>query len=207
MPRKRLTNQQMLKAGILEEFWELEFEQYKGKPEVIKVLNDYRENIVNAREKGISIFLHGTNGTGKTFLGVEILKEALRKGYTVQFASLGGIVQALTDGWYDADKRLIYERRIRDVDFLMIDDVGKEMRVSKNGLTEMVFDNLIRYRTFRNKPMVLTTNSDISSIENAYGKSIISLLYGKFIPLRIIGDDYRKTVLSKNVLERLRGEE
>lgn len=207
MPRKKLTNQQMLKAGILEEFWELEFEQYKGKPEVIKVLNDYRENIVNAREKGISIFLHGTNGTGKTFLGVEILKEALRKGYTVQFASLGGIVQALTDGWYDADKRLIYERRIRDVDFLMIDDVGKEMRVSKNGLTEMVFDNLIRYRTFRNKPMVLTTNSDISSIENAYGKSIISLLYGKFIPLRIIGDDYRKTVLSKNVLERLRGEE
>lgn len=207
MPRKKLTSQQMLKAGILEEFWELEFEQYKGKPEVVKVLNDYRENIVNAREKGISIFLHGTNGTGKTFLGVEILKEALRKGYTVQFASLGGIVQALTDGWYDADKRLIYERRIRDVDFLMIDDVGKEMRVSKNGLTEMVFDNLIRYRTFRNKPMVLTTNSDISSIENAYGKSIISLLYGKFIPLRIIGDDYRKTVLSKNVLERLRGEE
>ena len=103
-------------------------------------------------------------------------------------------------------KRRRYEERIRDVDFLMIDDVGKEMRVSKNGLTEMVFDNLIRYRSFRNKPMILTTNSDIESVENVYGKSIVSLLYGKFIPIRVVGEDYRKTVLAKTVLERLRSQ-
>ena len=135
-----------------------------------------------------------------------MLKEALRKGYSAQFTSLGGVIQALTDGWYDAEKRRRYEERIRDVDFLMIDDVGKEMRVSKNGLTEMVFDNLIRYRSFRNKPMILTTNSDIESVENVYGKSIVSLLHGKFIPIRVVGEDYRKTVLAKTVLERLRSQ-
>lgn len=88
----------------------------------------------------------------------------------------------------------------------MIDDVGKEMRLSKNGLTEMVFDNLIRYRTFRNKSIILTTNSDIGSIENVYGKSIVSLMYGKFIPVKVVGDDYRKKVLSRNVMERLKEE-
>ena len=204
MSRPKLTEKKMLSAGILEEFWDLDIDQYKGNEAVIKVVQEYLANLDNARKQGISIFFYGTNGTGKTFLGVEVLKEALRKGYSAQFTSLGGIIQALTDGWYDAEKRRRYEERIRDVDFLMIDDVGKEMRVSKNGLTEMVFDNLIRYRSFRNKPMILTTNSDIESVENVYGKSIVSLLHGKFIPIRVVGEDYRKTVLAKTVLERLR---
>lgn len=199
-----LTEKLLLHSGILEEFWDLDINQYQGKPEVTQIVLEYMAYIDNARKKGVCLFLHGNNGTGKTFLGVEVLKEALRKGYTVQFASLGGIIQALTDGWYDSAKRLRYEERIRDVDFLMIDDIGKELKISKNGLTETVFDNLIRYRTFRNKPMIFTTNSDINSIENVYGKSAISLLYGKFIPVRVVGEDYRKTVLSANVLERLR---
>lgn len=201
----QLTPDRMLKSGILEEFWDLDIKDYRGKPEVVNVLKDYMENLNNARTKGISLFLYGSNGTGKTFLGVEMLKEAIRQGYSAQFASLGGIIQALTDGWYDSNKKLLYEKKIRDVDFLMIDDVGKEMRVSKSGLTEVVFDNLIRYRTFRNKPMILTTNSDIESVENAYGKSIVSLLYGKFLPVKIVGQDYRKTKLSGSVLDRLKG--
>ena len=57
-------------------------------------------------KEGIGIFFHGSNGTGKTFLGVEVLKEALRQGYTAQFASLGRIIQALTDGWYDTQKEI-----------------------------------------------------------------------------------------------------
>ncbi len=206
MGRPKLTEKKMLSAGILEEFWNLDIDQFKGNEAVTKVVHEYLANLDNARKRGISIFFYGTNGTGKTFLGVEVLKEALRKGYSAQFTSLGGVIQALTDGWYDAEKRRRYEERIRDVDFLMIDDVGKEMRVSKNGLTEMVFDNLIRYRSFRNKPMILTTNSDIESVENVYGKSIVSLLYGKFIPIRVVGEDYRKTVLAKTVLERLRSQ-
>lgn len=206
LDKRKLTPKLMLKSGILEEFWDLDISDYIGKPEVVAVVKEYLIYLGNARKKGIGIFFHGSNGTGKTFLGVEILKEALRQGYTAQFASLGGIIQALTDGWYDTQKRLLYERRIKDVDFLMIDDVGKEMRLSKNGLTEMVFDNLIRYRTFRNKPIILTTNSDIGSIENVYGKSIVSLMYGKFIPVKVVGDDYRKKVLSRNVMERLKEE-
>ena len=194
MSRPKLTEKKMLSAGILEEFWNLDIDQFKGNEAVTKVVYEYLDNLDNARKQGISIFFYGTNGTGKTFLGVEVLKEALRKGYSAQFTSLGGVIQALTDGWYDAEKRRRYEERIRDVDFLMIDDVGKEMRVSKNGLTEMVFDNLIRYRSFRNKPMILTTNSDIESVENVYGKSIVSLLHGKFIPIRVVGEDYRKRI-------------
>jgi len=193
----------MLNAGILEEFWGIDFEDYNGKREVKKLVKKYLKNIDNARDKGICLFLHGSNGTGKTFLGIEVLKEAIRNGYSAQFTSLSGVVQTLTDGWYDDKKRRQYEERIRDVDFLMIDDVGKEKRVSKNNLVAMTFDNLIRYRTFRNKPLILTTNSDIKSIKSEYGKSVVSLLLGKFIPVKVYGDDYRKTVLANNVVDRL----
>jgi DNA replication protein DnaC len=193
----------MLNAGILEEFWGIDFEDYNGKREVKKLVKKYLKNIDNARDKGICLFLHGSNGTGKTFLGIEVLKEAIRNGYSTQFTSLSGVVQTLTDGWYDDKKRRQYEERIRDVDFLMIDDVGKEKRVSKNNLVAMTFDNLIRYRTFRNKPLILTTNSDIKSIKSEYGKSVVSLLLGKFIPVKVYGDDYRKTVLANNVVDRL----
>lgn len=192
----------MLKCGILEEFWPLEMEDFCGSSEVRALVEDYAGNLGNARKNGISVFLHGTNGTGKTMLGVCILKKALRSGYTVQCASLGGIIQAFTEGWYDDDKRRRYEETVRDVDFLMIDDVGKEYR-NRVGLTEVVFDNLIRYRTFRKKPMVLTTNSTIEAIESSYGKSLVSLLMGRFIPIAVVGPDYRKEVLSQTVRHRL----
>ena len=69
----------------------------------------------------------------------------------------------------------------------------------------MVFDNLIRYRTFRNKPIILTTNSDIGSIENVYGKSIVSLMYGKFIPGKVVGDDYRKKGFKQECNGKIKG--
>lgn len=193
----------MLKAGILEEFWGLSLDDYEGSEEVLDTIEKYINNLDNARDEGICVFLYGNNGTGKTFLGVEILKQAIREGYSAQFTSLGGIIQQLTDGWYDDKQRVKYEERVKNVDFLMIDDVGKEKRVNKNQLVAMTFDNLIRYRSFRNKPMILTTNSDIGSIESEYGKSVKSLLYGKFIPVKVFGEDYRKKVLANTVEDRL----
>jgi len=200
-----LTEKKMLDAGILEEFWPLSLDSYSGSAEVKSTIVEYIVCMKNARKLGISLFLFGMNGTGKTLLGVEVLKEALRKSYSAQFTSLGGIIQALTAGWYSDEKRRLFETRIRNVDFLMIDDVGKELRVNKSGLTEVVFDQLIRYRSFRNKPMILSSNSDINAIGNVYGMSLVSLLYGKFIPLKVVGEDYRKNNLSGTVLDRLRG--
>jgi len=198
-----LTPKKLLASGILEEYHSLQLKDYKGNPKVKAEVFQYMEHLANAKKNGISLFLHGVNGVGKTMLGVEVLKEALRQGYSAQMVSLSGIIQMYSDGWYSAEKREAYDERIRNVDFLMIDDVGKEYRSSKSGLTEVAFDNLIRYRTLRNKPMIITTNSSIEAIENVYGKSLVSLLYGKFIPIKVLGDDFRKTTLSATVKKRL----
>lgn len=215
MIKEREMQKIWLRSGILEEYWPLDFKDYKLDPEdpgfkskehALAFAKEYAtQRLHTAREKGIGIFFHGVNGAGKTLLGVCILKAAILKGYSAQFASLGTLVQTLTEGWYDDEKRRIYEDRIKNVDFLMIDDLGKEYK-SKTGLVELAFDNIIRYRSFRNKPIIVTTNTEIDQISNTYGASVVSLLAGKFIPVKVTGWDFRKKVLSKDILQRLRNE-
>lgn len=235
--KTELTPKIMLNCGILEEYHDKDFEDYYGHPqkwreiapiieewnmlhpdkaiklnyqeahEVIQTVAKYVKNITNAKKKGISILLAGSNGTGKTLLAVSILKAVLRKGMTGQMTSLGGIIQTYTDGWGDPRKRQIFDERIKNTDFLLIDDVGKEYQAKNSDLTEIMFDNLIRYRVFRRKPFILTTNTAPADLRNRYGNSLMSLLEGKTVKLRVVGEDYRKAIQSKSIWAELESEE
>jgi DNA replication protein DnaC len=232
-----LTPKILLNCGILEEYHDKDFEDYYGHPqkwkevlpliqewnrhnprneiqldyqgakEVIQTVARYVKNITNAKKKGISILLAGSNGTGKTLLAVSILKSALRKGMSGQMTSLGGIIQLYTDGWGDRTKRQVFDDRIRNTDFLLIDDVGKEYQAKNSDLTEIMFDNLIRYRVFRRKPFILTTNTAPNDLRNRYGNSLMSLLEGKTVKLKVVGEDYRKAIQSKAIWADLEDEE
>jgi DNA replication protein DnaC len=173
-----------------------------------KTLNEvmvYADHLANARKHGISLFLYGPNGTGKSLLSVSTLKAALRIGYRVQMTSLGGIIECYTDGWTNADRREAFNSRIKDVDFLLIDDVGKEYRSKSSDLVEVAFDNLIRYRTFRHKPFILTTNTDMTRLQNTYGKSLASLLMGRCYNIEVGGIDYRAAIQAKDITRLLKG--
>lgn len=228
-----LTPQILLKSGILEEYHDKDFADYYGHPKKWKELEpiiaewnlahpnnpirldfqnanrllmqiaDYAKNITNAKKKGISLMLAGSNGSGKTLLATSILKTALQKGMSVQMTSLGGIIQVYTDGWADPAKRRLFDERVKNSDFLLIDDVGKEYQAKNSELTEIMFDNLIRYRVFRRKPFILTTNTSPEDLKNRYGNSLMSLLEGKTIKLKVVDGDYRKAIQGKNLWEEL----
>ena len=223
----------MLKSGILEEYHDKDFTDYYGHPKkwkelepiiaewnfanpnnpirldfdsanlVLKDVADYTNNLVTAKKKGISLMLAGSNGSGKTLLATSVLKAVIRTGMSAQMASLGGIIQVYTDGWVDPVKRRLFDERIRNVDFLLIDDVGKEYQAKSSDLTEIMFDNLIRYRVGRRKPFIITTNTSPTDLRNRYGNSLMSLLVGKTISLEVIDGDYRKLIQNKNLWEEL----
>jgi DNA replication protein DnaC len=176
---------------------------YEAAAEILKKVAQYAAEIERAKRKGLSIILAGSNGTGKTLLAVSILKRAIRKGFTAQMASLGGIIQMYTDGWSDSHKRVLFDERVKNVDFLMIDDVGKEYQAKNSDLTEVMFDNLIRYRVGRRKPFILTTNTSASDMKNRYGNSLMSLLSGKCLAVQMVGEDYRKAIQNKNLWDEL----
>jgi DNA replication protein DnaC len=231
-----LSPKTLLQCGILEKYHHTDFKDYYGHPKKWKELEpliyewnmqhpqkpikldyhsanktileiaEYVKHIVNAKKKGISIMLAGSNGTGKTLLATSILKAAIMKGMSGQMTSLGGIIQCYTDGWGDPRKRQIFDQRIKDTDFLMIDDVGKEYQAKNSDLTEIMFDNLIRYRVGRLKPFILTTNTAPNDLKNRYGNSLMSLIEGNCLKLKVVDADFRKEIQSKSLWEELRSE-
>lgn len=195
----------MLRAGILEEFWKSSLNDFKGTKKIKDLVEEYTSNLKNARKEGISLFLYGNNGTGKSLISICILKEAIKQGFTGQFTSLTGIIKAFSDGWSEQHSRELYESRIRDVDFLVIDDCGKEYR-GASGMTEVVFEHLMRYRSMRNKPIIATSNlASLEEIGDTYSRSLVSIMRGKFLPVHIVGEDFRSKTTSESLLKKLKG--
>ena len=178
------------RAGIMELWWDKSLEDFKGDKKVLVHVMEYIENLETNLASGRGLFFIGANGVGKTYLTTSIMKEAIEQGYTVQFSSLGGLVELFTAGWHSQDEKKRFQRKIRNVNLLAVDDVGKEHR-GGSGLSEIIFDNLIRYRVQRKKTTLLTSNQNPKDVKTIYGNSIASLLNECVRIIKVGGDDYR----------------
>lgn len=185
--RLKKYHQKLLDAGIFELWWDKEIEDFLGDENAKNKVTKYISTLVK-HSKGI--FFLGNNGTGKTYLMNCIMKEGIKKNFKVKVVSLNGILEKFTAGWYDEKEKANFQKDILEVDLLGIDDIGKEIR-NKSGLSEMVFDNMIRYRVQRKKTTILTSNMLPKEIREVYGDSLASL-FNEFVELiKVDGEDFR----------------
>lgn len=196
------TKNQMLQSFIMEEYQKLSLDDFlKDCPAKDKTLI-YIEEIQKMREEGIGILISGPNGTGKTFLATEVLKEALDNGYSAQVATVTGIIDIYTKGWESEPNRVFFNERIREIDFLLIDDIGKENDKSISAIGRQVIDRLIRYRSSRLKPTLYTTNATLPELGEKYGKSLMSLIVGNTLKIPVDGKDFRMSA-KKQIIEEI----
>lgn len=190
---------QMIDSGIFEEYHNKTVDSYacNVSKEVIDYVKAMIDNIREVNTRGMGLFFYGPNGTGKSGLMVEILKEALRKGFTARMASLGGIIQKLSDGWYSVEAREEFITHVKRVDFLGIDEVGKEYR-GKSDLVVMAFDLVLKYREQRMLPTFMTSNKYPAELVGDYSESIISMLKSQMIPVELCGSDWREVIARNN---------
>ena len=206
-----------IQHGILEDFHDVDFSGFPVKdsagnlaPERQRVLREameYAANLKNARKEGISVWLYGSNGAGKTHLALSIQKMAIRQGYKTQFTNLSGILTLIKRSWSNPELVEVIEKRIKNADFLVIDDLGKEYKTDKNDFVEVTFDELIRYRCNRRKPVIITTNTAMEKIPTVYGNSVASLLTGNCIQIEMSGSqfpDWRR-IKAQSLKDRLKG--
>lgn len=171
----------------------------------LKTVKSYIEGLRENRARGHGLTFLGLTGVGKTFLASMVLKEATAQGYSVESIEVDNYATLLHNKmmWSDMDEDdLAYKShqhitRIRSkVDFLLLDDVGREHDPKTGpqrgaGWSGSQLFNLIRHRSNRLRPCLLTTNLTMEELDLRYGEGFSSLLHEATDIIVIEAEDHR----------------
>lgn len=163
----------LINAGVHEDYIEATLASYRG-PKVHRGhIYNYIRNMDQVRERGLSLLMFGENNSGKTTLSAILAKAFIIKGLTAKVTNLRDMTDLFTQSWKDASLKQEFDKAMRDVDLLVIDDLNKELH---NKATATVLDSVLRYRSNRHKPFIITTNASIDELKEQYGPSFAALL-------------------------------
>jgi len=198
--RMRLTQAHVERMRIPRRFWDASFNQISEeiRPKVEKYLRQLDDHL----DEGEGLLLWGDNGVGKTSIAVLIALEVRRRGASVFFITAEGLRQAVLEKELYDDEQLVIERA-RSVDFLVLDDLGKE-HPGETGFSERLLENLFRERSAMRRATVITTNLPMGSTDgnertlmNAYIPSMVEVMKEVFYPLRCVGENFRDEALRR----------
>jgi len=176
--------------GIWEQWHNMTFEDYTDK--------FYRDEVQKfcADEVTKNIILYGANGTGKTMLMNLAMKEMFHKGFEVYVIDFRHLIKEYIKSWRDQETKI---SRLLTVDYLAIDDLGKEFKSEgiSAELANATIDYVLRYRSQRNKSTWLTFNMSLTEIKATYNIHVASLLKRSSIALEFSSVDYGDSQFKK----------
>jgi DNA replication protein DnaC len=118
-------------------------------------------------------------------------------GYFTTFVDL---LNNFSSGWRDDENRRWFEKRIRYVPLLVIDDIGKENK-NLNNMAANAVDGVLRSRVQNQLPTIITTNLSLKDFNNSYSSGVMSLVTETTIPYEFKGDDWRKNQHQRSLAE------
>lgn len=142
-----------------------------------------------AMGRGLTLWSPST-GTGKTLAAVLALKGLLAAGHDGYFVQFNDLIDYSVDGWRNVEERKWFNRRIRNTDMLVIDDIGRE-NPGRASVVEAMLDSIIRARVNDGRPTIITTNRTPNQMRQGYGNNILSLLSEVNDEVDFSGPDYR----------------
>lgn len=189
-----------LTPGLLERlqigrsFWGAELEDLvdpEASPHGPRI-HRYCDRIHTFSRRGVGLFLWGVNSVGKTHSASIVLKEAARVGYTGLLITPSLYGDAKLDKMpFDAEQSLV--QRIETVDFLFLDDIGKEYTKGErgSGWFELNLERLWRERAKHGRVTGVTTNFTDKEFGARYGKSVRALVVETLVSLNVQGKNFR----------------
>lgn len=150
-----------------------------------------------ALENGYGMYIYGESGTGKTHLTACMCNELVSQYRQCLFTNFFEISRLIRSTWNgDADSVNVV-KRICEVDFLFIDDLGTEA-LTKNGednwLQGQVFD-IINKRYNNKKPTIFSSNYSMNELITDRGmmkKTVDRIGEMSTAMIRLSGESYRR---------------
>ena len=142
-------------------------------------------------KNGQGLVIEGPTGSGKTHLAAAITHELLDKGVEVIFQSVPDLLLRIR-GSYNRNAEFTEEqiiRRLVDIELLVLDDLGAEKMTD---WTETTIYNLIDQRYRHERPVIITTNLNLSEIGDRIGPRTMDRLVESYLNVRLKANSYRR---------------
>lgn len=152
---------------------------------------------------GMGLYISGTHGLAKTTAAAVVLKEAIRANRTAYFIAMNDLIEFVTSGWKNEVLKSKYNYIINNVDFLVVDDIGRNYQIQP-GMSTQIFDRLFMTRSNSRKPTILTTNHSVRDSQGIFGESLLTLFKSSTFEIDVFGKDIRyenSNILKKKLLE------
>lgn len=190
------------KSGIKKRFRQRTFQHFKADtPERrrwLRVAKEYADHFAEKMVNGDGLYIEGTNGTGKTHLAAAIALQLIDAGVPVVCKTAADLLSDVKKAFDDSTVTEAAVLKVyKDVDLLIIDDLGKE-QVTDWSISTLY--NILNDRYEDMKPTIITTNfgaDDLIEVETPRGfdgskaRAIVSRLREVSTVLTMVGDDYR----------------
>lgn len=187
-----LTRLHLEASDLPRKYWEASLDRIPKTPATLKYLptiERYIKKMPSLIPKGKGLLLHGPNRKGKTSIAAILLKEAIRCRFDAHFIRGADLIDAtFKHRMIDDDTSVIDV--IRDVDLLIIDDVGKSIIESRTGSLEAVFDNTLRARESELKATIITTNLSQKDQVEVFKPSMLELMKECMFPILVDGHSF-----------------
>ena len=133
----------------------------KKRFEIIKWLKNFYDNYPNDKK---GLFLHGSFGSGKTYLISALLNELAKKNYKCVVVYYPEMLSKLKST-FDTDNNyndLLLE--IKTSDILLLDDIGAE--TVTNWSRDEILGTILQYRMENNLSTFITSNLNLEELES-----------------------------------------
>lgn len=153
----------------------------------------YAKSIHAYVSAGKGLILKGSVGTGKTTLAIAIMREAVEHGIRCQFISNISLQDTLLNLLNSNRQELAnYEKSIRTVPLLVIDDFGAESdRTNQSWIVDKI-GSIIGERYDAMLPTIITTNLSRDELKSRYHERIYDRLRETCEVINFKGDSLRK---------------
>ena len=164
--------------------------------QLAKKCAEYCDNFDNNYYEGKGVYIYGQQGRGKTtittIIGKEIskkIKPGENKKYSALFLMMNDIIN------YSINNKELFENlKNKSVDLLIIDNLGSENGLNENKYSAKVLDEIIRNRTNKCLPTIISSNFTPDEIEKQYSKTVKELIEQFFIKIYTDGESFRSRV-------------